>query len=480
MSSLLIDLYELTMVAGYLRRDMHEKPAVFDLYFRANPFHGGYAVFAGLEPALEHLSRLRFGEEDLGYLKGLGLFDDRFLSYLKSFRFRGKVTAAREGEVVFAGEPLLTVEGALGEAQLVETALLNLVGFQTLIASKAARIVGEAGEGTVVEFGARRAQGPDGALGASRAACVGGARMTSNLLAGRAFGIEVAGTQAHSWVMAFPSELEAFRAYAEVFPDQCVLLVDTYDTLGSGLPNAITVAKELRSRGHELRGIRLDSGDLAYLSRQARRLLNEAGFPDVKILASNELDERVIESVRKEGGVVDYYGVGTHLATGSGPGGGALGVVYKLVEVDGVPRIKVSADRAKSTVPGRKRLWRVAGNSGDGPFAMDVVSTDEEEPRPEDEVFDPSNPMRRTTVPPEARVEDLRSAVMEGGRRVQPAAGLDAIADYARDRLARLPAGVRRLVNPHVYKVALSRRLHETRERMIEEIAARGGERGVS
>ncbi len=470
---LLIDLYELTMVAGYVRRGMHGRPAVFDLYFRRNPFQGGYAVFAGLEPALDHLEALSFGEEDLRYLEGLKLFDRDFIEYLRAFRFRGRVVAAREGEVMFANEPLLSVEATIGEAQLVETALLNLINYQTLIATKAARIAGEAGDASVVEFGARRAPGPDGALSAARAAFVGGASRTSNLEAGLRFGIGVAGTQAHSWVMAFEDELAAFRAYAEAFPRHCVLLVDTYDTLRSGIPNAIVVAREMRAKGMELRGVRLDSGDLAYLSRRARGMLDEAGFHDVRIIASNEMDEEVIESVRKEGGCIDSYGVGTRLVTGAGEGGGALGGVYKLVEFDGAARIKVSADPVKSTIPGRKHVWRVtssSGNGGSGRFELDVLSGADDAPRPGDPVVDPANPARRTRVPRSARLEDLRRVVMEGGRRSGPPVGLPEIADYARQRLARLPEGCRRLLNPHVYRVALTRGLHEARERMIERV----------
>ena len=253
-SPLLTDLYELTMLAGYLEEGMSEMPAVFDLFFRQNPFQGGYAVFAGLDPALDYLEGLRFADNDLAYLKSLGIFRPRFLDYLRDFRFRGTVTAPPEGTAVFGGEPLLTVEGSLAEAQFAETALLNIINFQTLVATKAARINQAAAGGTVIEFGLRRAQGPDGGLSAARAACVGGVRSTSNVLAGKMFGIPVKGTHAHSWIMAFPDELTAFRKYAEVFPDGCILLADTYDTLRSGIPNAIIVARELRDRGHELVG----------------------------------------------------------------------------------------------------------------------------------------------------------------------------------------------------------------------------------
>jgi len=301
-SPLLTDLYELTMLAGYLEEGMTETSAVFDLFFRNNPFEGGYAVFAGLEPALDFLEQARVSEEELAFLAGLNLFKPHFIDYLRGFRFRGRVTAPPEGSLVFANEPLLTVAGTLAEAQFVETALLTIINFQTLVATKAARICRAADGAEVFEFGLRRAQGPDGGLSASRAACVGGCQGTSNVLAGKLFGVPVRGTQAHSWVQAFPDELAAFRAYAAAFPESTVLLVDTYDTLRSGLPHALTVARELRAGGHELRGIRIDSGDLAYLSREARRMLDEAGFNGVRIVVSNEMDEYVIESVRSEGG----------------------------------------------------------------------------------------------------------------------------------------------------------------------------------
>ena len=357
-SALLTDLYELTMLAGYFEEGMHEKPATFDLFFRTAPFEGNFAVFAGLEPALDYLSELHFSGADLAYLEGLGIFKPPFLEFLGHFRFRGRVTAPPEGTVVFANEPLLSIEGTLAEAQFVETALLNIVNFQTLAATKASRISQAAGSGVVLEFGLRRAQGPDGGLSEARAAYIGGVRSTSNVWAGQVYGIPVKGTHAHSWVMAFPDELTAFRAYAECFPENCVLLVDTYDTLKSGIPNALIVAGELRERGYQMFGVRLDSGDLAYLSKEARRMFDAAGFPEVKIVASNELDEHLIESIRNEGGQVDIYGVGTKLATCAGAGGGALGGVYKLVRFDGTPRLKVTSDIAKATLPDRKRLLR--------------------------------------------------------------------------------------------------------------------------
>ena len=465
--ALLTDLYELTMLAGYFELGMHETPATFDLYFRECPFQGGYAIAAGLEPALQQLEELRFTDDDVDFLESLDRFRGAFLAYLLGFRFKGRVTAAPEGTPVFPGEPLLTVEGGLAEAQLVETLLLNTINFQTLIATKAARVVHAAGDAKVVEFGLRRAQGPDGGISAARAAAVGGVLSTSNVLAGKMFDLAVSGTHAHSWVMAFPDELTAFRAYARAFPDSCVLLVDTYDTLRSGLPNAITVARELREEGHALLGVRLDSGDLAYLSRETRRALDQAGFPKVKIVASNELDEFVIESVRAGGGRVDLYGVGTKLTTGAGPGGGALGGIYKLVQIDSTPRLKVSSDLAKSTIPARKRLLRVA--RPDGACELDVMALADEPVGPGDEVYDPAQPLHHVRIPAQAAVSDVRAVVMEKGRRTCGCAPLHALAKRSREELARLPDGCLRFVNPHRYRVALSRGLHEMRLALIEQ-----------
>lgn len=470
-SPLLTDLYELTMLAGYLEEGMTEKTAVFDLFFRNNPFEGGYAVFAGLEPALDFLEQARVSEEELAYLAGLNLFKPRFIEYLRGFRFRGRVTAPPEGTLVFANEPLLTVEGTLAEAQFVETALLTIINFQTLAATKAARICRAAAGAEVFEFGLRRAQGPEGGLSASRAACVGGCQGTSNVLAGMLFGVPVRGTQAHSWVQAFPDELAAFRAYADAFPESTVLLVDTYDTLRSGVPHALAVARELRESGHELRGIRIDSGDLAYLSREARRMLDEAGFNGVRIVVSNEMDEYVIESVRSEGGRVDIYGVGTRLATCAGSGGGALGGVYKLVEIEGRPTLKVTGDIAKTTLPGRKKVLRFVERGGD--FIQDVVCLEDEAVGGGDTVYDPSNPLRQTTLPPDARVTELRGAVMSGGRRSAPGEALESMAERCRGGLARLPSGCLRLINPHRYKVSMSERLKSLRGTLIDELGKR-------
>ena len=470
-SPLLTDLYELTMLAGYLEQGMHERPAVFDLFFRQNPFKGSYAVFAGLETALCYLEQLAFSDEELSYLDGLKIFRPDFITYLEGFRFRGSVTAPAEGSVVFAREPLLTIEGGLAETQFVETALLNITNFQTLVATKGARINLAAAGATVLEFGLRRAQGPDGGLSEARAAYIGGVRCTSNVLAGKSFGIPVRGTHAHSWIMAFPDELTAFRRYADSFPDSCILLIDTYDTLKSGLPNALIVARELKQRGHALSGVRIDSGDLAYLSRQARAAFDAAGFPEVKILASNELDEFVIESIRSEGGQVDIYGVGTRLATCAGEGGGALGGVYKLVRMADEPKLKLTSDLSKATLPDRKKILRAV--APDGSFIQDIITLQDEEILPGAMVYDPANPLQHVHIPLQAHLVEQRSRVMERGARCAPSPTLESSADRAAQELSRLPEGCHRLVNPHIYKVSISSGLNALRLRLMTQIQGR-------
>jgi len=470
-SPLLTDLYELTMLAGYLEEGMTDSPAVFDLYFRSNPFEGGYAVFAGLEPALRFLETFRFSEEELEYVRGMGVFRPRFIEFLRGFRFRGTVTSPAEGSVVFANEPILTVTGTLAETQFVETALLNIINFQTLVATKAARICHAAGSAEVIEFGLRRAQGPDGGLSASRAAYVGGCKGTSNVQAGRVFNLPVRGTQAHSWIQAFPDELSAFRAYSALFPDSTILLVDTYDCLKSGIPNALKVARELREQGHELRGIRIDSGDLAYLSREARGMLDEAGFSNVRIIVSNDVDEFVIESIHNEGGRADVFGVGTRLATCAGAGGGALGGVYKLVERSGKPTLKVTGDIAKSTLPGKKHVFRLVAPGGD--FIQDVVCLADETLRGGEVVYDPTNPLRSTALPLNAKITDVRETVMTGGERCIAPESLDVMADRCRSELSRLPSGCLRLINPHRYKVSITDALKSLRSTLIDTFTQR-------
>jgi nicotinate phosphoribosyltransferase len=477
---LFTDLYQLTMLAGYFEHGFLAKSATFDLYFRKAPFGGSYAVWAGLEPALQYLQNLRFSPPELDYLRSLSLFSEPFLDYLAQWKFTGRVTAIAEGAVVFPHEPLISITAPLGEAQLVETALLNIVNFQTLVATKAARTVMAAGglsngepvakPGTVIEFGARRAQGPDGARSAARAAFIGGAVGTSNVEAGQRFGLPVTGTHAHAWVQAFADELTAFRAYASAFPGACTLLIDTYDTLASGLPNAITVARELAASGQRLRGVRLDSGDLAYLSRRVRAALDEAGFGDVRIVASNDLDEHVIESVIREGGRIDVYGVGTQLVTAGGEGGGALGGVYKLVELEGVPKIKLTADREKSSIPGAKRLWRVTEASGRA--MLDLICLEHEQPKPGDLATDPTNPLRRMRIPENAILTELRQVVMDKGQVLLPQPTLVELQNQAQRQLRQLPEGSLRLLNPHIYRVSLSQGLLKLRADLIEALEA--------
>ena len=473
LSPLLTDLYQLTMMQGYFFSGLHRQTATFDLYFRRLPFEGGYAVWAGLENVLDWLEDLHFSDADLDYLASLGQFRPEFLAALREWRFSCEVTAFLEGSAVFPHEPLLTVRGPLWEAQLVETALLNMLNFQTLVATKAARCVlaAQVGGGTVLEFGARRAQGPDGAVSAARAAFVGGATGTSNVEAGRRFGLPVSGTHAHAWVESFPSELDAFRAYAKLYPDSTTLLLDTIDTLESGLPNALTVAAELRQQGHELRGVRLDSGDLAYLSRVIRARLDAAGFSGVNIVASNDLSESVIAGVIAEGGRVDVYGVGTQLATAGGPGGGALGGVYKLAELDGRPRMKLTGDPAKSSLPGVKAVWRGAeiGNGEGGELAWDVLTLGEA-PHAGMRVSDPTNPLRSGRLPGGLEWQPAREVVMRQGQRTRPAESLPDLQARARQQLARLAPETRRLLNPHIYRVSLAPEVAGLRDKTAEEL----------
>ena len=331
--TLLTDRYELTMVGGYLQSGKENQKANFDYFFRKIPDEGGYCIAAGLEQVIDYIKNIHFTSEDLAYLKGLGVFPDQVFRYLRKFRFTGDLYAVPEGTVIFPHEPIIRVTAPLPEAQFIESALLNIMNFQTLIATKASRVCAAAEGDPVIEFGLRRAHGPDAAIYAARAAFIGGAQGTSNILAGKLFDIPVRGTVAHSWVESFPSELEAFRAYCRIYPKDCLLLVDTYDTLKSGIPNAIKVGKELRDQGKgELKGIRLDSGDLAYLSKEARKMLDREGFEGVKIFASSDLDEWIIESIKKQGGRIDTWGVGTKLVTAySTP---ALGGVYKLTAIE--------------------------------------------------------------------------------------------------------------------------------------------------
>ncbi len=481
--ALLTDLYQLTMACGYWKSGRAEREACFHLSFRRNPFGGGFAVACGLGPAIEYIENLRFQEDDLEYLAGLAgndgapLFEPGFLDHLRRLSFRCDLDAVPEGTVVFAQEPLVRVTGPLPAAQLLETPLLNLINFQTLIATKAARLRLAAGDDSILEFGLRRAQGIDGGLAAARAAYAGGCDGTSNLLAGKVYGIPVKGTHAHSWVLSFDSELEAFAAYAEALPNNCVFLVDTYDTL-EGVRHAVEVGRRLRERGHEMIGVRLDSGDLAWLSREARRLLDEAGFPEARVLASNDLDETLIAELKRQGAAIDVWGVGTRLVTAFGDP--ALGGVYKLTAVrepggEWEDRVKVSEQAAKTTNPGiqQVRRFRLGGE-----FTGDVIYDELRGLPAEPTMVDPLDMTRRKAIPPGAEGEDLLVPVFRRGVRVYEPPDLEAIRRRVREQLGRFHGGVKRFVNPHRYPVGLELGYFERRTRLILEergLAPEGG-----
>lgn len=469
------DFYQLTMMQGYLRAGLTERLACFDLFFRRNPFGGGYALTAGLDEALDYLATLRFDESEIEYLSTLGTFESAFLEHLARFRFTGAVAAMPEGSVAFPFEPVMQVIAPLGQCQLVETTLLNIINFQTLVATKAARLCQEAGQTEVVEFGMRRAQGPNGALAAARAAHIGGCAATSNVEAAMRYGIPPRGTHAHAWVTAFGGELEAFRAYARQYPNSTVLLVDTYDTLKSGVPNAITVAKEMEREGANLRGIRLDSGDLAFLSSEARRMLDAAGLNYVKIFLSNELDEHIIHDLKIQGARADAYGVGTKLVTADGDP--SLTGVFKMSAIrppEGGWRLTMKKSDAahKSTFPGVKQVWRMYG--AEGYMIGDLMELDGGA-RPDFESgvegYHPFLEGQHKTYRDVARVEPLLAEVMRGGERLAPPQTLKFIRERAKASLNELHPTTRRLLNPHIYKVSLGERLHTATVSMRESAA---------
>jgi nicotinate phosphoribosyltransferase len=481
-AALMTDLYELTMMQGYFRYGMHHR-AVFDMFFRRQPFDGGFSVFAGLDDLLETLTTMRFSGEDIDYLRTLGLFDEPFLEYLRSFRFTGDLWAVPEGTLVFPQEPLIRVHTSILEAQLIESILLNTVNFQTLVATKTARIYLASEGGSIAEFGLRRAQGPDGAMSASRAAFIGGASSTSNTLAGKRYGIPVTGTMAHSWVMAFGSEREAFERYADLYPDRTILLIDTYDTLGSGIENAIAVGKDLQRAGKRL-GVRLDSGDIQYLSKQVRRRLDDAGLTDAQIAVSNELDEQIIHQLVSAGSPVDLWGVGTQLVTGGGDP--ALTGVYKLAakeRPDGTftPTMKVSDNPDKSTNPGIKQVWRFYGKD-EYPIADLIDIDDNGSPeggsgecagaRRPIRFYHPSGDYRKFTLESWTRCEPLLVRQIDQGRIVADRPNLTAIRARTLANLERLDETYTRIINPHIYKVSVSRALRTLKQEFLARYLA--------
>ncbi len=465
--TLLTDLYEITMGQGYFNEGRHEKLAVFDVFFRPNKLIT-YSVAAGMEQVADYLENLHFTEDDIAYLRSLGCFSEEYLAYLAGLRFTGDVTSVEEGEMVFPYEPILTVKAPMIQAQLVETAILTFVNHQTLIATKAAKIVDAAGGG-VMEFGLRRAQGADAGIYGARAAMIGGCVGTSNVYAGKLFSVPVSGTMAHSWVMDFENELEAFRAYARSFPDNCLLLVDTYDTLRSGVPNAIQVFKELRQRGYEGKGIRLDSGDLAYLSKRARKMLDEAGFENAIICASGDLDEYSIASLKEQGAKIDSWGVGTKLITSADLP--ALGGVYKLAAVfEGdkeIPKIKLSDTTEKITNPGEKEVYRIYDRATGKAIADYIVRAGEhiDESAPL-ELFHPVETWKRMTIE-NFTARNLRSPLIAGGKRTRTSEPLSTYSERFKKEKSRFWEEYTRRDMPHIYKVDLSPALFALKADMV-------------
>ena len=471
--SMMMDLYEMTMANGYFAHHETQPRVIFDIFYRKNPDEGGFAIFAGLEQMIEYVENMHFTEEDIAYFESLNLFSGEFLAYLKDFHFSGDIYAFPEGTVMYPNEPCVTVVAPLIDAQLVETALLALVNHQSLIATKTSRIVRAADGRAVSDFGARRAHNMDAAVYGARAAYIAGAVGTATVLAGLKFNIPVSGTMAHSWVMFYQDEYTAFKKYAEVYPDATVLLVDTYDVIHSGIPAAIRVAKEvLEPMGKRLKGIRIDSGDLAYLSKKVRKMLDEAGLEDCKIVVSNSLDEYTITSILRQGGQIDAFGVGERLITAkSDP---VFGAVYKIaaVEYEGryVPRIKVSEAVEKITNPGFKRVYRIYGEEG---YAVaDLIAGF-------DEVVDMSKPYRY--VDPEkpwknrffenCTVKELQQLVVKDGKRVQPKRDLEEIRAYVKQQLDKeIWQEEQRFENPHKHYLDMSPDYYEMKMSLLHDL----------
>lgn len=447
------------MAQVYFKNGQKDHTAVFDYYFRKLPFKGGYAIFCGLEHLLEIIENLRFTDEDLEFLRSEG-FEEDFLSYLKEFRFRGKIHSVEEGDIVFPTRPILQVEAHIIEAQLIETLLLNLLNFQTLVATKASRMRLVAGDATLLEFGLRRAQAAGGYF-ATRAAVIGGFNGSSNVVAGKDLEIPISGTMAHSYIQSYDDELKAFRDFAESRPKDCVLLVDTYDTLKIGVPNAIKVAKEMEEKGEKLLAIRLDSGDLSYFAKKSREMLDDAGLDYVKIAASNQLDEFVIKSLLEQQAPIDIFGVGTNLVTGDPDA--ALDGVYKLTFSDGKPRIKISESIIKITLPHKKQVFRIKDKHGKC-IGADVVALEEEVNI--SEMFHPFEPYKSMEIGG-FQQEPLLKKVMDDGKMLIKKRTLNEIAAYSMQRLSELPIEYKRFNNPHIYKVGISQSLKEERDRLI-------------
>ncbi len=477
--TLLTDLYELTMMQGYFKNKNSNQTVIFDMFYRSNPLENGYAIAAGLEQLISYIKGLRFSEEDISYLRSLRIFDEDFLDYLKDFKFSGDIDSIPEGTVIFPREPIVKVIAPIMEAQLVETAILNIINHQCLIATKTARVVHAAKGDGVMEFGLRRAQGPDAGIYGARAAMIGGCVGTSNVLAGQLFDVPVKGTHAHSWIMSFPDEYTAFKAYSDLYPSACILLVDTYDTLKSGMPNAIRVFTEMREAGIPLTfyGIRMDSGDLAYLSKKVRKMLDDAGFFDAVISASNDLDEFLIDSLKAQGAKITSWGVGTNLITSKDwP---AFGGVYKLAAVMGkegtfIPKIKLSENTEKITNPGNKKIYRIYEKASHK-IKADLICLEEEQLSENESLllFDPSEPWKKTKLKPGSfTVRELMIPVFRGGKCVYTSPKVMDIRAYCMEELDTLWEETKRLINPHQIYVDLSKKLYDMKISLLDEMSS--------
>lgn len=473
--TLLTDLYEMTMMQGYFKSNQN-RTVIFDAFYRTNPSDGGYAICAGVEQVIDYIENLHFDADDIAYLRGLQIFDEDFLAYLSDFHFSGDIYAIAEGSVIFPREPLIKVVAPIMEAQLVETAILNIMNHQCLIATKAARVCYAADGDGVMEFGLRRAQGPDSGTYGARAAMIGGCAGTSNVLAGQMFDVPVLGTHAHSWIMSFPDEYTAFREYARLYPNACTLLVDTYDTLKSGIPNAIRVFTEMRDAGIPLTsyGIRMDSGDLAYLSKKARTMLDEAGFSDAVIAASNDLDEYLIQSLKSQGATITSWGVGTNLITSKDCP--AFGGVYKLAAIEGddghfIPKIKLSENTEKVTNPGNKTVYRIYDNET-GKIKADLICLVGEtfDETQDMLLFDPNEPWKKTTLPGRSyHMKELLIKVVENGRRCYTSPSVMEIRTICTQEKDTLWDENKRFINPAEIHVDLSQRLYDMKQELLSK-----------
>lgn len=475
--TLLTDLYELTMMQGYFEKNEGQEQVVFDVFFRNNPCSSGYSICAGLEQVIDYIQNLHFTDDDVEYLRGLGIFTEPFLAYLKSYRFSGSIYAIPEGSVIFPREPLVKVIAPIMDAQLVETAILNIINHQSLIATKSARIVFAADGRGVMEFGLRRAQGPDSGVYGARAAMIAGCVGTSNVLTGKLFDVPVMGTHAHSWIMSFPDEYSAFKAYADMYPTACTLLVDTYDTLKSGVPNAIRVFDEMKANNVTPRklGIRLDSGDLAYLSKKARKMLDEAGHTDVSICASNDLDEYLITDLLNQKAAIDSFGVGTHLITSKDCP--SFGGVYKLAAVQNeagefIPKIKISENAEKITNPGNKTIYRIYEKET-GKIKADLICFADEVLNPEEDLllFDPTETWKKTKLKGGTyTVREMLVPVFLDGKCVYHSPSVKEIAAYCKQEKETLWEETQRLFYPHQVYVDLSDKLYHVKQDLLNKM----------